>query len=134
MMGRQSQAFHTGKREPDVFRSLSAYPDREALEATVRRAVAEEAFEVFYQPLMDAGTMRCAGFEALLRLPVSNGHHIPPLAFIPVAEALGLINDLGRWVLEMATQTAAGWPAPLFVSVNLSAKQFDDGKLALLLL
>jgi EAL domain-containing protein (putative c-di-GMP-specific phosphodiesterase class I) len=47
-----------------------------------------------------------------------------------VIEAMGLINVVGKWVIEEATRTAATWPTHLFVAVNLSVKQFEDGTLA----
>ena len=50
-------------------------------------------------------------------------------SFIPVAEAMGLISEIGKWVIDEATRIAAAWPPSLFVSVNLSAKQFEDGQL-----
>jgi len=102
---------------------------RRALEQGIRDALGGELFDVHYQPLLLAETERCAGFEALLRLPDGQGDFIPPAVFIPVAESMGVINEIGKWVIEQATQTAAGWPEELFVSVNLSVKQFGDGML-----
>jgi diguanylate cyclase (GGDEF)-like protein len=102
---------------------------RRALEQLVREAAANQGFELHFQPLLRADTKKCAGFEALLRLPDGNGGMIPPSAFIPVAEGMGLINEIGSWVLREATRVAASWPDDLFVAVNLSVKQFADGKL-----
>jgi diguanylate cyclase (GGDEF)-like protein len=102
---------------------------RRELEQMLRDAVARQAFDIHYQPLLHAQTKRCAGFEALLRLPDGAGGLVPPATFIPVAESIGLINEIGKWVIEQATQTAAKWPDGLFVAVNLSVKQFSDGKL-----
>ena len=48
---------------------------------------------------------------------------------MPIAEQLGLIDAIGQWVLEQATRAAALWPDPMFVSVNLSVRQFADGTL-----
>jgi diguanylate cyclase (GGDEF)-like protein len=102
---------------------------RRALEQLIRDAVANEAFVLHYQPLLDVATRRCAGFEALLRLPDGQGGLVPPATFIPVAEAMGLINEIGKWVIERATRAASSWPDDMFVSVNLSVNQFHDGQL-----
>ena len=58
-----------------------------------------------------------------------DGDSIPPVEFIPVAESIGTIKQIGAWVLAQAAAAARDWPEPLFVSVNLSARQFDDGNL-----
>ena len=103
---------------------------RRALEQLIGRATAQNGFELHYQPLLHAESGACAGFEALLRLPDGKGGYVSPLTCIPVIEAMGLINAVGKWVIEEATRTAATWPSHLFVSVNLSVKQFEDGTLA----
>ena len=102
---------------------------RRELEQLIRTTVEGEGFELHYQPLLHTKSGACAGFEALLRLPNGQGGYIPPLTCIPVIEAMGLINVVGKWVIEEATRTAATWPAHLFVAVNLSVKQFADGTL-----
>ena len=102
---------------------------RRELEQLIRTTVEREGFELHYQPLLHTQSGACAGFEALLRLPNGHGGHISPLTCIPVIEAMGLINVVGKWVIEEATRTAATWPSHLFVSVNLSVKQFADGAL-----
>ncbi|MEQ1899593.1 MAG: bifunctional diguanylate cyclase/phosphodiesterase [Devosia sp.] len=106
-----------------------AMTTRRALEAQVRAATETKSFEIYFQPLLDARTRRCAGFEALLRLPDGSGGMIAPSVFIPIAEQMGLIAEIGAWVLEEATRIAASWPPELFVAVNLSVKQFAGGKL-----
>jgi len=102
---------------------------RRELEQLIRSTVEQEGFELLYQPLLHTQSGACAGFEALLRLPNGQGGHISPLTCIPAIEAMGLINVVGKWVIEEATRTAATWPSHLFVSVNLSVKQFADGAL-----
>ncbi len=97
---------------------------RREVEVLVREAVDAELFEVHYQPLLHGKTKTCVGFEALLRLKGRDGTYIPPAAFIPVAESIGLITKIGKWVIDEATSTAALWPNPMFVSVNLSVRQF----------
>jgi len=63
-------------------------------------------------------------------MPSADGTLIPPLAFIPVAEDLRLIDDIGAWVLREACRTAATWPAHLTVAVNLSPQQFVAGTIS----
>ena len=99
---------------------------RRAMELDLRRALAAEEFELFFQPLIDLKHDRVSGFEALLRW-----HHpvrgvVPPTEFIPVAEETGLIVPLGAWVLQRACAEAAGWADGLKVAVNLSPVQFRD--------
>jgi diguanylate cyclase (GGDEF)-like protein len=103
---------------------------RRELEQLIRRTAEQGGFELHYQPLLHTDSGACAGFEALLRLPDGKGGYISPLTCIPVIEAMGLINVVGKWVIEEATRTATTWPSHLFVAVNLSVKQFEDGQLA----
>jgi diguanylate cyclase (GGDEF)-like protein len=107
----------------------AAMLERRALEQLVREATATKSFELHFQPLLHADTKACAGFEALLRLPDGKGGLVSPGEFIPVAESIGLINEIGAWVIEEATRIAASWPKHLFVAVNLSVRQFADGRL-----
>jgi diguanylate cyclase (GGDEF)-like protein len=102
---------------------------RRELEQLIRRTVEQEGFELHYQPLLHTRSGACVGFEALLRLPNGQGGYISPLTCIPVIETMGLINAVGKWVIEDATRTAATWPSHLVVAVNLSVKQFADGAL-----
>jgi diguanylate cyclase (GGDEF)-like protein len=102
---------------------------RRDLEELILVTTEQEGFQLHYQPLLHTQSGACAGFEALLRLPDGLGGFIPPLTCIPVIEAMGLINVIGKWVIEEATRTAATWPSHLFVAVNLSVKQFEDGEL-----
>jgi diguanylate cyclase (GGDEF)-like protein len=103
---------------------------RRELEQLIRTTTEQGGFELHYQPLLHTDSGACAGFEALLRLPNGKGGYISPLTCIPVIEAMGLINVVGKWVIEEAARTAATWPSHLFVAVNLSVKQFEDGQLA----
>jgi EAL domain-containing protein (putative c-di-GMP-specific phosphodiesterase class I) len=72
---------------------------------------------------------RLTGFEALIRLNHPHYGSISPAEFIPVAESIGLIGDIGSWTLETACQMAAQWPDPLKVAVNLSPLQFRNGSM-----
>jgi diguanylate cyclase (GGDEF)-like protein len=100
---------------------------RTALEKTLRDAVLHERFVLHYQPLFNISNQSLTGFEALIRLPAEDGTLIPPVKFISVAEDLRLIGEIGTWVLREACKTAATWPEPLTVAVNLSPLQFEAG-------
>jgi EAL domain-containing protein (putative c-di-GMP-specific phosphodiesterase class I) len=80
-----------------------------------------------YQPLFEISSERLVGFEALIRLPADDGTLIPPMAFIPVAEDMRIIGEIGAWVLRNACKAAATWPEPLVIAVNLSPAQFEAG-------
>ena len=103
---------------------------RRRLELDLRAALAQASFHLHYQPLVDAATNGIIGFEALLRWDHPERGAVPPLDFIPLCEATGLIVPLGEWVLNQACADAARWPAPIRVAVNLSPMQFRSGKLA----
>lgn len=124
---------HKSSKQDDLV-LFEAWMDEEAhrrrqIEAIVREAVENKKFELYYQPLIDGRSHRTIGFEALLRLRDSDGNHISPAEFVPVAEARGYIKRIGTWVIREATRQVAEWPDPIFVSVNLSAVQFADNDL-----
>ena len=96
---------------------------RRKMEFELREAVALNQFEVFYQPLM-RGDEGISGFEALVRWRHPERGLVSPADFIPLAEEVGLIPAIGRWVLQRACTDAASWPARLKVAVNLSPSQF----------
>jgi diguanylate cyclase (GGDEF)-like protein/PAS domain S-box-containing protein len=104
----------------------------EILEVDLRKAWAERRFELAYQPQFDFQTNRVAAFEALLRWPDPVRGHVSPVDFIPVAEAAGLIDDIGQWVLETACREAAQWPENIRIAVNLSALQLQNRALPML--
>jgi len=112
---------------PEMDTELQA---RIELERAIREAVQNDRFELHYQPLFEVSQRRLAGFEALIRMPAADGTLVPPLAFIPVAEDLRLIDKIGAWVLREACRTAATWPAHLTVAVNLSPQQFVAGTIS----
>lgn len=88
-------------------------------------AVAEEAFEVHYQPVVHLATNEVIAFEALVRWRHATLGYISPAEFIPIAEELGLIAAIGDLVLRQACSDAAGWPDEVKVSVNFSRAQLD---------
>ena len=99
---------------------------RFTLETDLRQAVRAEAFEVFYQPLLNLASNTVSGFEALLRWRHPGRGMVSPGEFIPLMEETGLIVPLGDWVLQHACMEAAGWALPVKVAVNLSAVQFKQ--------
>ena len=99
---------------------------RRALELDLRRAVVRGEFEVHYQPQVDATYGTFTGAEALLRWSHPERGHVPPSIFVPVAEELGLIGEIGEWVLRTACRDASLWPGQLSVAVNLSPVQLRD--------
>jgi diguanylate cyclase (GGDEF)-like protein len=98
--------------------------ERQTLEADLRIAVAEQQFELHYQPVFSAKHRKLIGFEALLRWNHPTRGRVSPLDFIPVAEELGLITQMGDWIINEACRTAATWPDDVMVAVNVSARQF----------
>jgi diguanylate cyclase (GGDEF)-like protein len=102
---------------------------RQILESELWEAFERRDFEIYYQPQVDLEDERILGFEALLRWPHPRFGFISPADFIPVAEASGLMQRLGAWVLEEACATAAAWPDSIRLSVNVSPIQFARGDL-----
>jgi diguanylate cyclase (GGDEF)-like protein/PAS domain S-box-containing protein len=104
---------------------------RRSLEIDLRSAIANNEFELHYQPLINLQTQAIVGCEALLRWRHPQRGMIPPLAFIPVAEETGLINAIGDWVLRQACLEAMNWPSHISVAVNVSPVQFKTPSLVL---
>jgi len=103
--------------------------ERYELEADLRRALEQGEFELFYQPMLDAGALRVQKFEALIRWRHPEKGLVPPDRFIPTCEQNGLICEIGDWVLQRACADAATWPGGIGVAVNVSAVQVSDGGL-----
>jgi len=102
---------------------------RRELEVELWDAFRREEFHVLFQPQVNLSDRKMVGVEALLRWHHPLRGPISPAEFIPVAEAVGLIEPLGGWVLRRACQEAAAWPVPIKVSVNVSPVQFTRGDL-----
>jgi diguanylate cyclase (GGDEF)-like protein/PAS domain S-box-containing protein len=102
------------------------------METDLRRACERDELFVDYQPIVSLENQTLIGFEALVRWRHPEFGMVPPKDFIPVAEETGQILTIGQRVLESACRQARDWqttyPAapPLFVSVNLSVKQFNQ--------
>jgi diguanylate cyclase (GGDEF)-like protein len=99
---------------------------RRILELDLRKALANEEFELFYQPLVNLKTGRISTCEALLRWNHPERGTVSPADIIPVAEDMGLIIDLGRWILRKACMEAMKWPEGVSVAVNFSPQQFHQ--------
>jgi len=106
------------------------------VENDLRRALQRDELTLHYQPLVSLSDRRMVSVEALVRWDHPERGRMSPADFIPVAEENGLIEPLGRWVLEHACRQAAEWcrewpdAAPLTMSVNLSAVQVANRSLA----
>jgi len=102
------------------------------METDLRRACERDELFVDYQPIVSLQNRTLIGFEALVRWRHPECGLIPPKEFIPVAEETGLILNIGQTVLRSACRQAREWletypsSPPLFVSVNLSVKQFNE--------
>jgi diguanylate cyclase (GGDEF)-like protein/PAS domain S-box-containing protein len=113
----------------------AAAVERRRLELELTEALAGDQFRLVYQPVVDLADDRVAGFEALLRWNSPTLGAVPPDVFVPVAEDLGLIGDIGAWVLREACRTAAAWrrehavAADTTMAVNVSAVQLTSPQL-----
>lgn len=103
--------------------------ERRAFEADLRNALAKDEISIVFQPQMGADEHDIRGFEVLARWNHPVRGQVPPDRFIPLAERLGVICEIGEWVLEQACREAAGWQVPLRIAVNLSAIQITTGSL-----
>ncbi len=121
-LGRDRTQFFTTEMNERALKRLE-------LESQLRHAQARGELSLHYQPQVAGDSGQVFGAEALLRWSSPVLGAISPVRFIPLAEETGLIVPIGRWVLETACREAVGWPQPLQVSVNVSSRQFRDGKL-----
>lgn len=112
-----------------------AMRDMALREQRLRQGLAEaekrSELHLRFQPIVDIGNDRTVGFEALLRWTHPELGHVSPGDFIPIAERSGQIISIGRWVIEEALREAATWPDDVFISINLSARQFTDTTLGM---
>jgi diguanylate cyclase (GGDEF)-like protein len=99
---------------------------RRILELDLRKALANEEFELYYQPLVNLKSGRISTCEALLRWNHPARGTVSPIDIIPVAEDMGLIVDLGRWILRKACMECMKWPEAVSVAVNFSPQQFHQ--------
>jgi len=126
-----------GKARHELFDGSMSAPalDRMDLEMDLRAAIARQEFRLHYQPIFRLDTGRIAEVEALIRWQHEKRGLLQPDAFIGLTEETGLIVPIGQWVLSEACRQARAWQIefprnpPLVMSVNLSAKQFQNPKL-----
>ncbi|MGV1759970.1 putative bifunctional diguanylate cyclase/phosphodiesterase [Rhizobium sp. A22-96] len=114
-----------GRRRARTFdpSMLIVVEQRELLRRSLRVALQRDEFFIEYQPLVELPS-NVAGFEALLRWRHPTLGIIPPAAFIPMAEADGLMSEIGQWMLEEACREALTWPVHYTLAVNLSPAEF----------
>jgi diguanylate cyclase (GGDEF)-like protein len=130
------QAKTTGRAQVYEPRQATEARRRFSIETELRRALDRDQLNLFYQPLINLKSGEVAGFEALARWTHEERGEISPTEFIPVAEESGLILQLGRWAMDKAARTLAGWDQaagetlPLYVAVNLSAIQVARDNIA----
>ncbi len=99
---------------------------RHTTEIALRGALSRDELEIWYQPLVNLSTSRISGFEALARWRRPGMGPVAPGDFIGVAEELGLIDEIDRWVLEQASRQLLRWQAlepRLFMSVNVLGRE-----------
>ena|GEM_PF-126273 len=102
------------------------------IETDLRTALEKKQFFILYQPIVSLDNFKLCGFEALLRWHHPERGLISPLDFIPIAEETGQIIAIGEWALYEACRQMKRWEkeygsaSPLFISVNLSCKQFNN--------
>jgi diguanylate cyclase (GGDEF)-like protein len=111
---------------PEMDATLKA---RRTMEIELRQALSDGQFLLHYQPILDLADNRISCCEALVRWRHPQRGLIPPGDFIPVAEQIGLIVQIGEWVLRKACADAAGWPDGVKVAVNLSPIQMGSANL-----
>lgn len=102
---------------------------RKWLEVEIAKALSERHFAVHYQPRVLLSTGQIIGAEALIRWNHSECGFIPPMDFIPICEEMGLIDELGRFVLERVTEDFNALHAQglkINISVNVSPSQFEN--------
>lgn len=139
LLGRVEAAMYLAKeRGRDQSRRYSAElasaaSQRIDMELDLRAALADGQFELHYQPKVHASDGTVAGFEALLRWHRPGHGMVPPMHFIPLAEQLGLLVQIGPWVIEEACRQMAAWREQGLgrrsVAVNLSLSQLRSRSL-----
>lgn len=125
------EAKKEGSGNVQVFRPglLQRQQENKSFEDDLMQALNKGEFRVYYQPIADTMNGEIYGYEALVRWFHPLRGSVPPTEFIPVAEKIGLINQLGEWVLRTACEAAASWSSPLKVSVNVSPIQLINSSL-----
>ncbi|WP_267397722.1 MULTISPECIES: bifunctional diguanylate cyclase/phosphodiesterase [unclassified Sphingomonas] len=126
----------SGHVESYQTRAFTIAREQFAMETALRRAIEQRQLRLTFQPIRDLASGALISFEALARWRNPDGQELQPSDFIPVAEESGLIVPLGRWALDEAARTLAGWDARLGghcgvkLAVNLSAIQLQRDDIA----
>jgi diguanylate cyclase (GGDEF)-like protein/PAS domain S-box-containing protein len=126
-----------GKGQYEVFNAGMSHraTGRLSLARELHKALGSDQLSMNYQPIVNLSTSETVGFEALMRWQHPNRGMVPPNVFIPLAEQSELILELGSFALHDAVTVASSWQqrddvaSPLFITVNLSAHQFQDAGL-----
>ena len=138
MKNADTAMYHAKERGKNNFQFYQADMNASALErleleSDLRHALEQNEFILYYQPQFSGDGKRLTGAEALLRWRHPHRGLVPPGDFIPVIEELGLVVDVGDWVLREASRQLKAWHKAKLrvpkVSVNISARQFSDGQL-----
>ena len=138
MKNADTAMYHAKERGKNNFQFYQADMNASALErleleSDLRHALEQEEFTLYYQPQFSGDGKRLTGAEALLRWRHPRRGLVPPNDFIPVLEELGLVVEVGDWVLAEACRQLKHWHQAKVrvpkVSVNISARQFSDGQL-----
>ena len=120
--GKNTTTFFSSEMEEDLH-------DRLQMETDLTEAVRDGSLELHFQPIISMETQRPAVFEALTRWSRNGTENVSPAEFIPLAEELGLIGDIGEWTLKEACRQCCLWPEDTSVAVNVSAVQFQVGSI-----
>jgi diguanylate cyclase (GGDEF)-like protein/PAS domain S-box-containing protein len=140
MKNADTAMYHAKERGKNNFQFYQADMNASALErleleSDLRHALEQEEFTLYYQPQFSGDGKRLTGAEALLRWRHPRRGLVPPGDFIPVLEELGLVVEVGEWVLKEACRQLREWHLAKVrvpkVSVNISARQFSDGQLGM---
>ena len=110
----------------------AAAEERAELEQDLREAIARGELQLYYQPVVFAANEKIVGFEALMRWQHPKRGWISPAKFVPIAEDAGLIDRIGQWALRTACADLARWPRSVRCAVNVSALQFANPDLPLI--
>ncbi|MBA8821377.1 diguanylate cyclase (GGDEF)-like protein [Ochrobactrum sp. P6BSIII] len=106
------------------------YRSRQKLKADLRQAIGNNEIKVVYQPIVSAQSLRIVACEALARWVHPELGSVPPAEFIPLAEEMGIITDITRFMLDQACKDCLTWGDRIGVSVNLSAIDLKSNEIA----
>jgi diguanylate cyclase (GGDEF)-like protein len=128
----------SGRAEAYQTQQFDIAREQFGMETALRRAIENGELRLAYQPICDLATGRVIAFESLARWTDADGRAHSPADFIPVAEEAGLIVPLGRWAIDEAAKTLAGWDGGfggdcgVKLAVNLSAIQLQRDRIPIL--